>query len=168
MPAIRHLGPIQYDGRRTDGTRHHVFRPCTDHVTCQTKYPRPAHATLSDPRYPADRHMNPVDPNRFNPLLRDAHARQVLELMKVFPPLRTAADPQFVSLWKYLDACPQRFFSAEAYETYLDSLLQLYASRKEELLRLLHDQRGHLDKRVSTRRRDLRPGLARRKDSRSG
>ena len=89
--------------------------------------------------------MNPVDPNRFNPLLRDAHARQVLELMEVFPLLRTAEDPQFVSLWKYLDACPQRFFSVDASETYLDSLLQLYATRKEELLRLLHDQRGHLD-----------------------
>ena len=67
------------------------------------------------------------------------------ELMDVFPALRTAGAPQFLSLWKYLDASPQRFFSADAYKTYLDSLLQLYASRKEELSRLLHDQRAHLD-----------------------
>ena len=89
--------------------------------------------------------MNSVDPNRLNPLLRDAHARQRSELMEVFPALRTADDPQFLSLWKYLDACPQRFFSADAYKTYLDTLLQLHASRKEELLTLLHDHRAHLD-----------------------
>ena len=65
--------------------------------------------------------------------------------MDAFPALRTAEDPQFLSLWKYLDARPQRFFSVDAYKTYLDSLLQLDASRKEELLRLLHDQRAHLD-----------------------
>ena len=89
--------------------------------------------------------MNSVDPNRLNPLLRDAHARQVSELMDAFPALRTAEVPQFLSLWKYLDACPQRFLSADVYKTYLNSLLQLYASRKEELLRLLQDQRAHLD-----------------------
>ena len=33
----------------------------------------------------------------------------------------------------------------DAYKTYLDSLLQLYASRREDLLRLLHDQRAALD-----------------------
>ena len=89
--------------------------------------------------------MNSVDPHRLNPLFRDAHARQVSELMHAFPVLRTAEDPQFLSLWKYLDACPQRFLSTVAYKTYLNSLLQLHASRKEELLRLLHDQRPHLD-----------------------
>ena len=89
--------------------------------------------------------MNSVDPNRLNPLLRDAHARQVSELMDAFPALRTAEVPQFLSLWKYLDACPQRFLSADVYKTYLNNLLQLYASRKEELLRLLQDQRAHLD-----------------------
>ena len=89
--------------------------------------------------------MNSVDPNRLNPLLLDAHACQISELMKVFPALRTAEDPQFLSLSKYLDACPERFFSTDAYETYLKSLLQLYASQKEELLTLFHDQRVHLD-----------------------
>ena len=89
--------------------------------------------------------MHSLNVNQFNPLLRAPHARQVSELMDVFPALRTAGGPQFLSLWKYLDASPQRFFSADAYKTYLDSLLQLYASRKEELSRLLHDQRAHLD-----------------------
>ena len=89
--------------------------------------------------------MHSVNPNQFNHLLRAPHARQVSELMEVFPALRTAGGPQFLSLWKYLDASPQRFFSSDAYKTYLDSLQQLYASRKEELLRLLHDQRAHLD-----------------------
>ena len=65
--------------------------------------------------------------------------------MDAFPALRTAEEPRFLCLWKYLDACPQRFFSADAYTTYLNSLLRLYASRNEELSRLLHSQRAHLD-----------------------
>ena len=89
--------------------------------------------------------MNTIALSRLNPLLRDAHARQVSELMDAFPALGTAKDPQCLSLWKYLDTCPQRFFSVDAYKTYLDSLLQLYASRREDLLQLLHDQRAALD-----------------------
>ena len=65
--------------------------------------------------------------------------------MDTFPALRTIGEPRFLSLWKFLDACPQRFFSADAYTTYLNSLERLYASRKEELSSLLDSQRAHLD-----------------------
>lgn len=65
--------------------------------------------------------------------------------MDAFPALRTAREPRFLSLWKYLDACPWRFFSVDAYTTYLNSLQRLYASRNVELSRLLHSQRAHLD-----------------------
>lgn len=50
-----------------------------------------------------------------------------------------------MSLWKYLEVRPQRFFSADAYKTFIDSLLQLHASRKEELSALLHDWHADLD-----------------------
>ena len=89
--------------------------------------------------------MNSIDLSGLNPLLRDVHARQVSELIDAFPALRSVENPRVLSLWKYLHACPQRFFSVDAYDTYLDCLVRLYASRKEELLRLLHDQRAHLD-----------------------
>ena len=89
--------------------------------------------------------MNSADLDQLNPLLRDVHAQRVSELMDAFPALRTAGEPHFLSLWKYLDACPQRFFSADAYTTYLNSLQRLYASRNQELSRLLHSQRAHLD-----------------------
>lgn len=52
---------------------------------------------------------------------------------------------RFLSLWKYLDACPHRFLSTDAYTIYLNSLQRLYASRNVELSRLLHSQRAHLD-----------------------
>ena len=89
--------------------------------------------------------MNSVDPNLFNPLLQEAHARQLSELIGAFPALHAANDSQFLSLWKYLDACPQQFFSTDAYKTYLDNLLQLHASRKKELVSLMHDHRAYLD-----------------------
>ena len=88
--------------------------------------------------------MTSFDPNTFNPLLQQTQTQQKSELLCAFPALHEAHQTQFLSLWKYLDSCPQRFFSNKAFEGYLQRLIEIHTAHDKELRNLLHDQSTHI------------------------
>ena len=88
--------------------------------------------------------MTSFDPKQFNPLLRETHTQQLSKLLCAIPALHNAHETQFLSLWKYLDSCPQRFFSKNAFEMYLNRLVEIHTTHEQQLLHLLHDQNTHL------------------------
>ena len=84
--------------------------------------------------------MTTFDQNLFNPLLRDTHAYRVAELLSAFPSLQSVDRSPFLSLWKFLDARPHKFFCRHTFDIYFRRLLELDAARKHALLSFLRDQ----------------------------
>ena len=75
-----------------------------------------------------------------NPIFSHLHRQRTQEILLKFPLLREAGRTNFLSLWKYTDACPERFFSVNACEVYLERLLHIDRTHKETLARLLQVQ----------------------------
>ena len=84
--------------------------------------------------------MNRFDHNLLNPLLRDIHTHQITELLSAFPSLQSIKGSLSLSLWKYIERRPQRFFSHHAFAVYFDRLIELDKDDKQALLSFLCDQ----------------------------
>ena len=84
--------------------------------------------------------MNRFDHNLLNPLLRDIHTHQITELLSAFPSLQSIKGSLSLSLWKYIERRPQRFFSHHAFAVYFDRLIELDKADKQALLSFLRDQ----------------------------
>ena len=80
-----------------------------------------------------------------HPLLVNLHSRQIKELLSVFPMLRAARERQYISLWKYLGERPQRFFSIDAFQFFLDQLIELDREQKDALSQLLNKHNAQLN-----------------------
>ena len=91
------------------------------------------------------RTMKSSDQKLINPLLLELHAQQIKELLSVFPMLHAAEGTQFISLWKYLETRPQRFFSADAFQVFLDKLIKLDREHKDVLFQVLDDYNAQIN-----------------------
>ena len=85
------------------------------------------------------------DQKLINPLLLKFHTQQIKELLSVFPLLHTAEGKQFISLWKYLETCPQRFFSTDAFQVFLGELIELDREHKNVLFQVLNDYNSQIN-----------------------
>ena len=84
--------------------------------------------------------MTSLNQNLFNPLLRDTHAHRIAELLSAFPSLQSIDRSPFLSLWKFLDARPHKFFCRYTFDVCFRRLLELDAAHKHALLSFLRDQ----------------------------
>ena len=68
-----------------------------------------------------------------NPLTRDRDARDRTRLVARFPTLRSSSGSHFLSMRRYLDSCPERFFDETSYEIFLNWLQNRDATDNEAL-----------------------------------
>ena len=89
--------------------------------------------------------MKSSDQKLINPLLLELHTQQIKKLLSVFPMLHAAEGTQFISLWKYLETRPQRFFSTDAFQVFLDKLIELDREHKDVLFQVLDDYNAQIN-----------------------
>lgn len=89
--------------------------------------------------------MKSSDQKLINPLLLKIHTRQIKDLLSAFPMLHAAEGTQFISLWKYLETRPQRFFSKGAFQAFLDKLIELDREHEDVLFQVLDDYNAQIN-----------------------
>ena len=89
--------------------------------------------------------MKSGDQKLINPLLLKLHTQRIKELLSVFPMLHATEDTQFISLWKYLETRPQRFFSTDTFQMFLDKLIELDREHKDALFQLLDEHNAQIN-----------------------
>ena len=85
-----------------------------------------------------------VDSRTTNPLLVEAHRRQRAAVSRQFPGIRDAPRDAWLSLHKYLDHCPERFYSPEAFLIYSEWLQSQRESHDAELRQYLEENGARL------------------------
>lgn len=80
-----------------------------------------------------------------NPILANMHDAKVNQLAKKFPALDATRDQNILSLWKYIEKRPHRFFSKRAMDVFLRELERLEKENHTALKQLISNEIGNLD-----------------------
>lgn len=80
-----------------------------------------------------------------NPILGEVHDAQVNQLVKQFPALHAIKDQNILSLWKYIEMRPHKFFSKLAMDVLLRELERLEKEDRSALRQLISNEIGNID-----------------------
>ena len=80
-----------------------------------------------------------IENDEINPIFSIMHKKRADDIISRFPILRTVDKFEFNLLWQYMELSPQRFYSKEAYQLFLDKLIELDANDKQNLLNYLSE-----------------------------
>lgn len=80
-----------------------------------------------------------------NPILGKVHEAQAAKLAEQFPTLNSVNDRNILTLWKYVEQKPHRFFSEFAFQTFLQELSRLNDDDHLALKKLIHDKIGNIN-----------------------
>jgi len=77
--------------------------------------------------------MHPLSEHLQNPLTRQRDELDRQRIAKLFPELSACTETHFLALRHYRDSRPQKFFSASAYQTFLDWLKTRHTTNQDSL-----------------------------------
>jgi hypothetical protein len=81
-----------------------------------------------------------------NPLLKETHERRRKEIIIRFPELKESSHDLFLSLYKYIEHIPERFYSEKTYNKYLRYLGQLNTTHRNSLYKYLNKYEKQINK----------------------
>ncbi|HPO15899.1 MAG TPA: hypothetical protein PLI09_20825 [Candidatus Hydrogenedentes bacterium] len=81
-----------------------------------------------------------------NPLLRATHARRRAILLTCFPDLSNCNGDHFLSLWKYINHVPERFYSTTVYEIFSSWLREKDKTNKTALRQYFLDHDAEMNR----------------------
>ena len=84
------------------------------------------------------------------PLTGAVNARTRERVVEAFPVLSGCGHDAFLALGKYLDGTPERFYAADACQTYADFLENQMSSDSARLARLLDEHADDIDRAILT------------------
>jgi len=90
--------------------------------------------------------MNAIDSIVENPMLQESHARQRAALIKRFPELSLCSHKYFLSLEKYFNGIPQKFYAEAVYVEYLAWMKDRDRNARSQLQAYLSEHSAEIDR----------------------
>ncbi len=80
-----------------------------------------------------------------NPILSNMHETQATKLAEEFPAIATSQSPNVLSLYKYIEKCPERFLSKFAMDVFLQELERIEKENPTTLRQFISDELDSLN-----------------------